>query len=632
MFIHKGHRLILKHVSSESTFLSKVTSEQECITVTKNGYYKLQSCNDSTAEVVCQYPGTCPRPYSEHRGLCYRVIVAGGVTDLLSAQSECSKDGASLAYPEDLDTPLSLFSLRSLSSIIVESCLNINHSIILSRLFFLFCNFAPNFTFFSLAPRIVSSIMISLVILQMRIVHYHSHFFFFRNSSGNWTFNGLYSPSNDVITMAGTSPSPSQLWRFLVVPALASDPLNLLPAALKSDNVTVAVCQLYGPINCLYLPPEPTVNMTRVWNSGAKTINKNDYYFFKFFRCHLGYFVGGNTSVTQQNISCIGVLGDWYPQLKDCLAVEVCTEPLSQAAKTLENATDDNFRFFNGTASFFCPEDMATAERNTTQTIICSFNGTGYAFDPPVILPCNACIAEPQVNKSHVQWTNSTVWTIGAAVVADCLPGHMLNVSSNTQNVLCTETGWEVKKGCYKGGKNIVSKSAFKTSLIGRCLAEATDFLNHLDAACDYDPPEAGSNMVRSDYASNSVGTVLVYNCTDGYFVPPTEIDTEPVTWTNVTCSPNKTWIPENNYSPYCARLCLDDPIDPTLPLINSTWNGIDREIGSQVVISCPTEYYFTNMNQTLVITCEEGGLWTNYSSGLLICRKRKFCATQSYL
>ncbi|XP_064092684.1 complement receptor type 1-like [Macrobrachium nipponense] len=127
--------------------------------------------------------------------------------------------------------------------------------------------------------------------------------------------------------------------------------------------------------------------------------------------------------------------------------------------------------------------------------------------------------------------------------------------------------------------------------------------------------------MVRSNYVSNGVGTILVYNCTDGYFVPPTKIGIEPVPWTNVTCSANKTWIPEN-YSPYCAGLCLDDPIDATLPLINSTWNGIDREIGSQVVISCPTGYYFTDMNQTLVITCEEDGLWTNYSSGLLICRK----------
>ncbi|XP_064092685.1 uncharacterized protein LOC135205695 [Macrobrachium nipponense] len=113
--------------------------------------------------------------------------------------------------------------------------------------------------------------------------------------------------------MAGTSPSPSQLWRFLVVPEFSSDPLSLLPAALKSDNVTVAVCQLYGPIDCLRLPPEPTGNMTRVWSAGEKTA---------IYTCHLGYFVEGNKSVTQQNIHCIGVLGDWYPQLKNCSAVE----------------------------------------------------------------------------------------------------------------------------------------------------------------------------------------------------------------------------------------------------------------------------------------------------------------------
>ncbi|XP_068211928.1 uncharacterized protein [Palaemon carinicauda] len=506
----------------------EATGTEECLSLSKGGYYDFQSCKDSSTQVICEYPGRCPSPYVEHRGLCYRVVDTG-VSDLLSTQAVCNQDGASLAYPEDMDT------LKFIAGL-VETTLD------------------------PASTEIIAAIGLN-------------------EALGDWTFNGLYTPSDDVIEMAGISPSPAQLWRLLVIPLPSPSQLDLIPASLESNDGTIAICQLYGPISCFTSPPEPTVNMTMIWNGESD---------MALYECLPGYFVEGNISVTQQNITCIGGLGEWHPQMKNCLASEVCLEPLSDASKTLENSTDSNLRFLNGTGIFFCPESMATVEGNTTQTITCSSTGSGYAFDPPTILPCNVCISEPLADNSEVQWTNATVWTVGAVVTADCFPGHMLNISSNTQHSLCTETGWEVKEGCYP--------------------------------ACENAPPEVapGSNVVQSDFVSNNVGAVLVYNCLDGYFIPPTELGKMPENQTSVTCMQNNTWVPAD--IPSCSKLCLDDPVSVSPPT-NSSWNGIDREIGTEVVLSCPNEHYFPDMNQTLIITCGEDGLWTAYSSDSVQCR-----------
>lgn len=40
-------------------------------------------------------------------------------------------------------------------------------------------------------------------------------------------------------------------------------------------------------------------------------------------RCNYGYFVDGNTSLTEQTVECLGQLGGWYPPtIADCYRVE----------------------------------------------------------------------------------------------------------------------------------------------------------------------------------------------------------------------------------------------------------------------------------------------------------------------
>lgn len=41
-----------------------------------------------------------------------------------------------------------------------------------------------------------------------------------------------------------------------------------------------------------------------------------------FNRCNFGFFVDGNASLTEQNLTCLGVAGYWYPELYDCYRVE----------------------------------------------------------------------------------------------------------------------------------------------------------------------------------------------------------------------------------------------------------------------------------------------------------------------
>ncbi|ROT66076.1 hypothetical protein C7M84_015942 [Penaeus vannamei] len=141
-----------------------------------------------------------------------------------------------------------------------------------------------------------------------------------------------------------------------------------------------------GPTGCWDAPPPPTINMTHVWDNTTARGSVITYV------CLDGYFVNGNVSLTEQNITCLGQLGGWFPALLDCYYVEVCLEdPPAAPSPLIANFTSEDLRYVGGFLNFTCPEGMATVDGNTSQEVVCRATAevATYAFVPAVVKPCN---------------------------------------------------------------------------------------------------------------------------------------------------------------------------------------------------------------------------------------------------
>ncbi|XP_042208459.1 complement factor H-related protein 4-like [Homarus americanus] len=328
-------------------------------------------------------------------------------------------------------------------------------------------------------------------------------------------------------------------------------------------------------------------NMTRIWDNNTALASVVNY------RCYPGYFMEGNVSLGEEKVECIGVLGGWYPsQVSSCLPVDVCEGDVPKPPSSLiTNTSAVHLHHLNGTVNFTCPTLMTTLDGNTTQMITCQYNGTGYGFYPMEILPCDVCVGQPGVNNSVTDWINTTSWTVNMTVTATCFDRHVFNLSATNYTLTCTNQGWQTPEPCYPG-----------------CV---DDLLQ---------PPV--TNMTRDDLIWNGVGVEVNYTCLPGLFIPTSEVYPEVINLTKVRCSENSTW--ELIGPPLmCVQLCVEDPMMVEAPL-NSSWDGFNRTLGTQVELACPAGQVLPDLNTSTTITCVNGGVWTTVSQDYLLCRTRE--------
>nr|XP_045582601.1 putative GPI-anchored protein pfl2 [Procambarus clarkii] len=563
-----------------------VSEGSECVAAAQGVMYRAQSCRLPDTYSMCMVPGWCPANYTSNSGICYKMI--SNVNNLTEAEALCESEGASLAFPQNN------FTLAFLSRLVKNS-----------------------------ADNTTTKVMIGL-----------------NNALGTWTGGGLYAPDAALIKLAGSSPVGSY-WRILTIPTTTSSYSNMNmvftsntttstsntttstsntttftsntttstsntttstsstststsinainPGTLSATTlagqagVTSAICQLYGPLGCVSNAPVAAGNMTREWDNTTTMAT------VATFRCYPGYFVGGNVSVVEQTVMCVGVLGGWYPStLLPCLAVDVCTGQVPSApSPSITNTSSTYLRRLNGTVNFTCPSGMTTVNGTTLQTVTCLEYESSYTFDPSEVLACNVCLGAPAVNNSATDWVNSTTWMVGALVTATCTPTYVLNFTSTTQTIPCTSLGWQPPQPCYKG--------------------------------CVGDPPTPGANMVRDNLTSNVQGVKINYNCSSGFFIPTSQNNSTPLSRTTVVCGANSTWDPAGPPL-LCTQLCLANPQTVTTP-ITSSWDGVARSVGTQVNISCPSGQLFPDLNASTIITCEDTGNWSTLPSEYLVCR-----------
>ncbi|XP_069948344.1 uncharacterized protein [Cherax quadricarinatus] len=188
----------------------------ECLAMTVSGNQivaRSQNCYRNDTFALCAVPDYCPNNFTAYRGLCYKVVSQyNPIYSFSSALSYCNSLGAALAYPETLDV----------IDFLVE-----------------------------LVRQSVTSLTGEVYVLTGY------------NTRLDPTMGGIYNPSPEVIDI------PLEVSGY-ADRILAINPLNY---TVYSDNMTsslpvnYAVCQMYGPKDCWTDPPEPTLNMTRKWNT-----------------------------------------------------------------------------------------------------------------------------------------------------------------------------------------------------------------------------------------------------------------------------------------------------------------------------------------------------------------------------
>nr|XP_045613106.1 uncharacterized protein LOC123767463 [Procambarus clarkii] len=539
--------------------------------VATGGYqmvYKYQSCVDTSTQVACMYPGSCPSGFSYIYNRCFRgVPITGGVVEALSA---CANMSALLAYPEDSGT------LQLLGTLVRKMVINITDHV---------------------------DVLLGLSMM-----------------TGDVTLGGIYSPHGNWLNVT-EAPGPLYVAR---VPESEDQPVALASVSLSVTNLTLALCQFPGvdvfvcdlilnsylrmyvcanrmldPTDCLTPPPAEGANMFRVWNNdtGQGTII--------IYTCYPGYFVGNDTEVTTQMVACLGQLGGWQPSmLQQCLALDVCNDTFLPEWDEVNTTFSADHRRLNGSVTYTCPPSMATVTNQTVQNATCisqhpvtpAFQASGqHAAIPaftyaPVPMACDMCSWEPQVENATTTWNPTDSWLINATLSASCLSNHTFNLTTTSLDLECTPLGWQTLPPCYP--------------------------------ACLTEPPAVSPGVLqRETFADNAVGSSVTYTCAPPQYFPLTQVSEAPVRERNVTCSSEFTWVPDASMVT-CVTLCLDDDPPPAPEGATSDWDNFSRSSGTEVNLTCSNGMKFSDLNTSIVVTCEDDGNWTLVDPSLLVCRE----------
>ncbi|XP_070000283.1 uncharacterized protein [Penaeus vannamei] len=257
---------------------------------------------------------------------------------------------------------------------------------------------------------------------------------------GNWTAGDFFYPEENFLETL--SETEDFYYRFITV---ESTGYSLEPSlAEASQSVGFAVCQRYGPIACYDPLPLPTVNMSFSWNEKVMVKEGKANY-----TCYPGYFAAWNKNVTQQTLSCHGILGGWRddetdaPAIFDCYAMEVCNDLPLPPSPLIVNYTNENTSFVNGSVSYACPGGLAAGNKSVlVQTLTC-VQGNEIKFEPEVVEPCDVCLGDPNVTNSYViDYDSNSSYVINTTFTAMCLDGHLLDAENDSQAVVCTPDGW----------------------------------------------------------------------------------------------------------------------------------------------------------------------------------------------
>ncbi|KAK3883355.1 hypothetical protein Pcinc_012390 [Petrolisthes cinctipes] len=416
----------------------------------------------------------------------------------------------------------------------------------------------------------------------------------FNDSTGN----GVYSPDQTLLTSVVSGEGP---YRLLHMPTTEIEPFQITREQNDpSTDVHYALCQLFAFSGCPEIPT-PSANMTYININGA--INYGSWIAYS---CLPGHFVGGNRPEVNQTAVCNGMLGGWvvaqeYNTFLPCVPVEVCNDTilLSSVSPLIDVSLGPYHRYLNGTLNLTCPDGMAWSPNLTMQSFTCTQIGDddyNYQSSPE---PCNVC-DDPlfiDLNTTTSNYTRNQMYVVGDTLELTCLPGHVVNLQSdNHTSINCTLSGWTKPLLCYE--------------------------------ACTAPPSSAGTNMTRPNFTSNEIGTLLIYNCSEGtHHVQSFPVVAESVM---VECLDNGTWDPIFTGMD-CDILCFDEPPSPptTFPPLaippHSDWDNVTRTVHTQINFTCPNDTVLPDLNTSVVVSCEESGNWSAVNT-LLQCLR--VCST----
>ncbi|XP_064083161.1 uncharacterized protein LOC135199221 isoform X2 [Macrobrachium nipponense] len=366
------------------------TSLDMCIAVNKLGKYAAFSCSLTDMPYICKLPDICPANYTVYAGKCFWL---GSGTDALSGLRACQANGGGLFVPETLDdiTKAEKFLTSNKSGQVTSTTLTVPF---------------PVYTGLN-------------------------------NAWGDWTVNGFYEPTVDIVSLLGSDSTTH--WRSI---NLLDATTTFVPLYINDTNSSPpahVLCEYPGPTGCLENPPPPLENMEFLRPDTADVLFSNATY-----RCIPGYFMDVTKNISQINVQCYGYLGGWkHAKLLPCVP-----SPCSAPPVPLDNMTYDynpamQPNVMTGfTVNYTCSANYVTNQTTliSTQNLTCL--GSLLEWNTTEPLPClpTMCSAPPLPLENMTYNHNATsVYYFGDPVTYRCQTGFFVsgNISHITQTKTC---------------------------------------------------------------------------------------------------------------------------------------------------------------------------------------------------
>ncbi|XP_037803961.1 LOW QUALITY PROTEIN: complement receptor type 1-like [Penaeus monodon] len=520
----------------------ELTSEHKCVTVSGQGIYRFQSCEDGETKYSCMYPAFCPEGYSPYRGLCYKVIPAADT--FLHSYEECMKEGSDIAFPENVNDIQFLISLvEKTEQKPIEESLKVMLGIFCPT-FWLHSVDIPGYrlcgggySLLDILPGGNFSMTTSPPTTEASyaICKHHGVMKCWdepRSPSANMT--RVWNNSTDYKTTVTYACDEGyyisgETWKFKSVQSCRGLFGNWYPPVLscvregchgKLPKAPPSVTRTLGYDyqkrygNVTYTCPDGMVTLKNVTTqiveckrlksiytfipdrvddcsgcagkpvvANATTIWNDETVYsvgsYVFAWCYRDHYVYWRKQ--RQKVNC---KESGWQEVPGCEYMPSCRSELP--ASVVEPILSDEFPREGTNATYECPPAMGTLEGGAKEVITCNATPSGMQLLPNVIHSCGRCMAEPEVDAAHTDWNSSSLYLLGSTVNATCVP-TFFHAEGKSRLLTCNPTGWEVVSGCMPG-----------------CLRE---------------PPVAGEGAVQEGFTDRRVGASVYYHCMpDKYF------------------------------------------------------------------------------------------------------------------
>ncbi|ROT81332.1 putative complement receptor type 2-like [Penaeus vannamei] len=406
------------------------------------------------------------------------------------------------------------------------------------------------------------------------------------NASGNWTFHGLYDPDDSILVQAEEAGSARTALYvngsdYALVPV--DDPL-------ADMDGYYSICQYPGPLGCAGEdPPEAGASTTRDWDGRDTRLLAAFNY-----TCEEGFFMDEDKNQTYEEVTCIGVLGGWYPTVPYCLAY--CDGDPPEAPANASYSWDGFTRVVGTEVTYTC---NATGELfgnlNESLSVICSENGNWSSVSSSVFSCDTRCTDDPPEPPDNATYNwDGFASAVGTEVVYTC----------NDSTQFFGNLNVSIAVTCQADG----SWTSLPPPLFAcRTLAPATATLPPL--------PE-GVEMVGNVSHVYWIGSTITFECEKGTETPQGT--------TNTTITMTEAGWSELDPDFECYPVCTDDPPEPHANA-DRDWDGSGRLAGTEITYTCKdAEKVFGNLNGTARVLCEADGNWTSLPLDFLRCRARE--------